>query len=63
MGISDIITVVSVVVAISNGIGLVFMYIRYIRVTKNAIMSLRATEEGLIEIIDLLPVSSSLDRK
>jgi len=63
MGIPDIVAVISVVVAISNGIGLICMYLRYIRVTKNAIMSLRATEEGLIEIIDLLPVSSSLDRK
>jgi hypothetical protein len=57
MEVSWIITGVSVVVAVSNGIGMVCMYLRYIRMTRNAIMTLKATEEGLVEIIDHLPIT------
>ena len=57
MDITGIITILSMVMAVSNGIGMVFMYLRYIEVTRNAIMTIRTTEEGLVEIIDLLPVS------
>lgn len=57
MEITGIITIVSVVVAVSNGIGMVCMYLRYIRLARNAIMTLKATEEGLVEIIDLLPIT------
>lgn len=59
MDITGIITIVSVVMAVSNGIGMVLMYLRYIEVTRNAIMTIRATEEGLVEIMDLFPFSNA----
>jgi len=59
MDITGIITIVSMGMAVSNGIGMVLMYLRYIEITRNAIMTIRATEEGLVEIIDLLPVSQA----
>ncbi len=59
MDITGIITIVSVVLAVSNGIGMVFMYIRYIEVTRNVIMTIRATEEGFVEIMDLFPFSKA----
>ena len=59
MDITGIITIISMVMAVSNGIGMVLMYLRYIEITRNAIMTIRATEEELVEITDLLPVSQA----
>lgn len=58
MDITGIITIVSVIMTVSNGIGMILMYLRYIEVTRNAIMTIRATEEGHVDIMDLLPLSN-----
>lgn len=54
MNVSGIITVISLIIAISNGIGMILMYLRYVEVTRGAFAVLRATTEGEIEIGDLL---------
>ena len=54
MNIPEIITVISLVVAMANGIGMILMYLRYIRVIRGSFAVLHANEEGEVEIMDLL---------
>jgi len=49
-----LITVISLVVAVSNGIATILMYLRYIQVVRGSFAVLKATAEGEIEITDLL---------
>ena len=46
MNITEIITVISLVVASANGIGMILMYLRYIRIVRGSFAALRATREG-----------------
>ena len=50
----SIITAISLVVAISNGIGLILMYLRYVEVVRGTFAAIRTTKEGEVEIVDLL---------
>ena len=54
MNISEIITVISLVVAMANGIGMILMYLRYIRIIRGSFATLRVTESGEVEIVDIL---------
>jgi len=54
MNMLNIITVVSLVMAVSNGIAMILMYHRYVQVVRGAFATLRATESGEVEMIDLL---------
>jgi len=55
-----LITVISLVVAVSNGIATILMYLRYIQVVRGSFAVLKATADGEIEITDLL--SDSMKR-
>jgi len=54
MNIMTIITVISLVVAVSNGIATIIMYLRYVQVVRGSFAVLKATADGEIEITDLL---------
>ena len=54
MNITEIITVISLVVASANGIGMILMYLRYIRIIRGSFAVLHANEKGEVEILDLL---------
>lgn len=54
MNIMTLITVISMVLAVSNGIATILMYIRYLRVVRGSFAILKATADGDIEITDLL---------
>ena len=62
MNLMSIVTVVSLVVAISNGIGMILMYLRYAKVIRGAIMAVRTSEGGEVEIVDLLSDISRISR-
>jgi hypothetical protein len=49
-----LITVISLVVAVSNGIATIIMYLRYVQVVRGSFAVLKATADGEIEITDLL---------
>ena len=57
MSITSIITVISLITSGANGLGMVLMYLRYIRVIRGAFVVTRATPDGEVEIVDLLPDS------
>lgn len=54
MNILNVVTVISLVMAFSNGIAMILMYFRYVQVVRGAFATLRATESGEVEMIDLL---------
>ncbi|MDD1724033.1 MAG: hypothetical protein LUQ07_02760 [Methanospirillum sp.] len=54
MNIMETITVISLVAAIANGIGMALVYLRYIRVIRGAFAAHKATPDGEVEIVDLL---------
>lgn len=54
MSITEILTVISLVVASANGIGMVLMYLQYIRIIRGSFAVLHANEMGEVEILDLL---------
>lgn len=54
MNLMSIITVISLVIAIANGIGMALMYMRYIQVIRGSFAALRITKDGEVEIVDLL---------
>ena len=58
MNITAIIPVISLVIALANGIGMILMYLRYNRVIRGSFAVLQANEEGEVQILDLLPDSS-----
>lgn len=54
MNIMTLITVISMVLAFSNGIATILMYLRYVQVVRGSFAVLKATADGEIEITDLL---------
>jgi len=54
MNIMTLITVISMVLAFSNGIATILMYLRYVQVVRGSFAVLKATADGDIEITDLL---------
>lgn len=62
MTLMSIVTVVSLIVSISNGIGMILLYLQYTKVIRGAIMAVRATEGGEVEILDLLSDLSRIPR-
>ena len=54
MNIMTLITVISMVLAVSNGIATILMYLRYVQVVRGSFAVLKATADGEIEITDLL---------
>ena len=54
MNIMTLITVISMVLAFSNGIATILMYLRYVQVVRGSFAVLKATAVGEIEITDLL---------
>jgi hypothetical protein len=52
MDISGVILAVSLVAALSNGIGMGVMYLKYVKTMKNLILSVRVNEHGDVEISD-----------
>jgi hypothetical protein len=62
MNLMSIVTVVTLIIGLSNGIGIVLMYLRYVTVIRGAIMAVRATDGGEVEILDLLSDFSKISR-
>ena len=62
MNLVSIVTVVSLVLAIGNGIRMILMYWRYAQVIRGAIMTVKATKAGEVEIVDLLDGLSGISR-
>jgi len=62
MNLMSIITVVSLVMALSNGIAMILMYLRYASVVRGAFMAIKANKTGEIEIVDLLNDLAKLPR-
>ena len=62
MNLMSIVTFVSLVMAIGNGLGMILMYWRYAQVIRGAIMMVKATKVGEVEIVDLLDRLSGLSR-
>ncbi len=54
MNIMTLITVISMVLAVSNGIATILMYLRYVQVVRGSFAVLKATADGEIEVTDLL---------
>lgn len=54
MNIMALITVISMVLAVSNGIATILMYLRYVQVVRGSFAVLKATANGEIEVTDLL---------
>jgi hypothetical protein len=62
MNLMSIVTVVSLILAIGNGIGMILMYWRYAQVIRDAIMTVKTTKAGEVEIVDLLDGLSGISR-
>jgi len=54
MNLMNIISVLSLVIALSTGIATILMYLRYVSVVRGAFMAITADKTGEIEIVDLL---------
>ena len=54
MNLMNIISVLSLVIALSTGIATLLMYLRYASLFRGAFMAVKAGKTGEIEIVDLL---------
>lgn len=62
MNLMSLVTVVTLIIGVFNGIGMILMYLRYALVIRGAIMVIRATDCGEVENLDLLSDLSRISR-
>jgi hypothetical protein len=53
MNLMSIVTVMSLILAIRDGIGMILMYRQYAQVIRGAIMTVKATKVGEVEIVEV----------